>query len=789
VDDENKTIAHTATFGGSGANRTLNITITDTAKTGVLWSVVQVNDGDLQANAYIRINIVPASAQPPIFVPWRHLNSTYGTVGEVAFNGGWSKELSFRVHDPDTAAENLTVTATTNNQASIPDANVIVGGCGEYRTLKVKPTGTAYTTVTITVSDGSNTATSQWKPTPVAVSDFAPVMNITPDQACYVGEAHAVMIRPADFFTASQAVSGFNTLTVTAASNNQTLLPNDNISVNPAGYERRIVCQPADGQTGSADITVSVTDEAGLTAADTFTLTVSAAVTPILITEPEPVSVASGGGAVLSVQATGGNPKTYQWYRGSSGDTSSPIVGATSATLALTNLTTSESYWVRVSNPAGSVDSTAANVTIVQAPAITAHPQSVQIYSGQTVTLAVTATGNELACQWYEGNSGDTSAAVVGATSASFTSPALSSTKKYWVRVSNIAGVADSYAATATIKVRSWIAYHDTITIADGNAANVTAASVATTPGASTSLKNFSTGDATGVTLTALLNGTKTAKTNGNVTPAAGTDAYNAFNGIISFQNGTVHNSEQLGSSANTVTFTFSGLDPSARYSVAFYAARNAFTTPNKYTLGGADSFQEGHSLGVGNAGDSDPATADVASGLGSTTNGYLVKWVDIASGADGSFSVQVNTYTGTSAAIIPEAIMFEEFPTQTPLEAWAETYSLSGLDAAAAADPDADGVPNLMEFALGSSPANPAENALPVPGMPDAGTLSLTFHRATDDVRYIVESSTTLAADSWSVEFTIEKDTDPESVGHDVTVEVPLLGATRKFLRLRVVE
>ncbi len=661
--NEALTIAHTGTFAGAGANRTLNLTITDTAKTGVIWAVIQVNDGDLQANSYVRINVVPTSAQPPIFVPWRHLNSAYGTLGEVAFNGGWSKEMSFRVQDPDTAAENLTVTATTNNQASIPDSNVIVGGYGEYRTLRVKATGTTYTTVTITVSDGTNSATSQWKPTPVAATNTPPVLNILPDAATYVGEGAAVMVRPYDFFTTSQPVTGFTALNVTATSDNQTLLPDANITVVPAGYERTILCQPAAGQTGSANVTVTVTDEGGLTAADTFTLSVGGAVTPVIVGEPAPVTVASGEGTVLTVDATGGNPKTYQWYLGASGDTSSPVAGATAASLALSNLTVSGNYWVRVTNPAGSVDSTAAAITVITAPAITEHPASVQIYSGATATFSVAATGGQLACQWYEGERGVTNSPVSGATALSFTTPPLTGTKKYWARVSNLAGTADSYSATASIKARSWVAYHDTNTTVGGNAANVTTAAVATTPGANTGLLNYQTGASTGVTLNALLTGTKSAKTNGATAPNSGTDASNAFNGIISF---TGNHSEQLGSSSHNVLFTFSGLDPEARYSVAFYAARNAFTTPNRYTISGADAFLGGHSNGVGDAGDSDPATADVATGAGSTTNGYLVKWVDIAPGSDGTFAVDVRTHTGTSAAMIPQAILLEAF-TNTP--------------------------------------------------------------------------------------------------------------------------
>jgi hypothetical protein len=72
---------------------------------------------------------------------------------------------------------------------------------------------------------------------------------------------------------------------------------------------------------------------------------------------------------------------------------------------------------------------------------------------------------------------------------------------------------------------------------------------------------------------------------------------------------------------------------------------------------------------------------------------------------------------------------------------------------------------------------------------MPAADTLGLTFRRATAGLRYIVESSTTLAAGSWTAELVIEKNTDPATVGQDVLAEIPMGGATKKFVRLRVVE
>src|SRR5205814_179259 len=97
-------------------------------------------------------------------------------------------------------------------------------------------------------------------------------------------------------------------------------------------------------------------------------------------------------------------------------------------------------------------DSATATVTIATAPAITTQPASQTITSGQTATLSVVATGTApLTYQWYIGPSGTTTAPISGATGSSYTTPALTTTTSYWVRVSNAAGPADSATATVTI--------------------------------------------------------------------------------------------------------------------------------------------------------------------------------------------------------------------------------------------------------------------------------------------------------------------------------------------------
>jgi subtilisin family serine protease len=94
---------------------------------------------------------------------------------------------------------------------------------------------------------------------------------------------------------------------------------------------------------------------------------------------------------------------------------------------------------------------TTAKLTACSRPFITSQPQSQPIQNGQTAMLSVMAYGTTpFIYQWYQGQSRDTSTPV-GTNSDSFTTPALTQTTSYWVRVSNFCGSSDSTGATITI--------------------------------------------------------------------------------------------------------------------------------------------------------------------------------------------------------------------------------------------------------------------------------------------------------------------------------------------------
>lgn len=83
---------------------------------------------------------------------------------------------------------------------------------------------------------------------------------------------------------------------------------------------------------------------------------------PATITQqPANVTVAEGGTATFSVTATGAGPITYQWAFNNVN-----IPGATASTLTLNNVTTNQAgtYFVRVTNPGGTVNSSNATLSV-----------------------------------------------------------------------------------------------------------------------------------------------------------------------------------------------------------------------------------------------------------------------------------------------------------------------------------------------------------------------------------------------------------------------------------------
>lgn len=119
------------------------------------------------------------------------------------------------------------------------------------------------------------------------------------------------------------------------------------------------------------------------------------ALPPQFLSSPLDTTITSGQTATLAVSATCGSPFSLQWYRGRSGDTSSPIGGATGFSFTTPALTANTTYWVRMVSTTSTNNSSEATVfigtsPIQQAGALTAcdrtfvRPASPGVSSGQT---------------------------------------------------------------------------------------------------------------------------------------------------------------------------------------------------------------------------------------------------------------------------------------------------------------------------------------------------------------------------------------------------------------------
>jgi len=117
------------------------------------------------------------------------------------------------------------------------------------------------------------------------VANTAPTISDIGDQVATVDTPTAAIP-----FTVNDADTPIGNLTLSRNSSNPTLMPTNNIVFGGSGNNRTVTLTPAPGQTGSATITVTVSDGA-LSASDTFVLTVTTVNTPPVLTLPPDATI------------------------------------------------------------------------------------------------------------------------------------------------------------------------------------------------------------------------------------------------------------------------------------------------------------------------------------------------------------------------------------------------------------------------------------------------------------------------------------------------------------------
>jgi len=179
--------------------------------------------------------------------------------------------VSFSIGDSGAAPESLSVNATSNNPALVPDSNILLSGSGANRSITLTPAenqnGNA--TITIVVGNGQATANRSFALSVRPIND-PPALNFIPDQSTEEGTPSAaipVLIGDIDNSADSLAVVG--------SSSNQALVPDENLVFAGTGSNRTLTISPAATGSGATIITVTVNDGSAI-AIRTFVFTVGA---------------------------------------------------------------------------------------------------------------------------------------------------------------------------------------------------------------------------------------------------------------------------------------------------------------------------------------------------------------------------------------------------------------------------------------------------------------------------------------------------------------------------------
>jgi hypothetical protein len=92
-------------------------------------------------------------------------------------------------------------------------------------------------------------------------------------------------------------------------------------------------------------------------------------------------------------------------------------------------------------------------IRVGEAPIVEAQSSIVRVPRDHSATLNVVTAAEDAYFEWFEGARGDTTHRV-GVNTATFTTPPVTGTKYYWVRLTTGCGIVDSESMTVTLSGR-----------------------------------------------------------------------------------------------------------------------------------------------------------------------------------------------------------------------------------------------------------------------------------------------------------------------------------------------
>ncbi len=421
-------------FDGTGSERT--VTLTPAAgQVGMTTISVTVADTDGGSTTGEFLLVVERVNGAP----------TISSIADTSTVENFQATLNFTINDDDTPADSLLLSGESSNPALVPNANLSFGGSGSDRTITLVSTAhqSGSATITLSVLDDRGLMASTSFELTVTPTNDPPSLTHLPDVTMRANTSLSLPIAVADLETPAADLS------LSGESSAPALIADANLVFGGSGANRNLTLTPIANQTGSADITVTVTDGNGGSATDKFKLTVIASGTPPRITlNPQSQTNWAGGQVLFNVLATGTPPVRYQWrFNGIA------LPGQTNATLVLTHLQGGQSgqYDAVASDEFGSATSESATLTVHVPPYIVSQPVSQNRAIGSNAEFDVIAGGDEpLTYQWWFNGT-----ALSGATGASLTVANAQAVNEgsYFVVITNRYGTVTSHTATLTLGV------------------------------------------------------------------------------------------------------------------------------------------------------------------------------------------------------------------------------------------------------------------------------------------------------------------------------------------------
>ena len=171
---------------------------------------------------------------------------------------------------------------------------------------------------------------------------------------------------------------------------------------------------------------------------------------PSVVVTPGASSMCAGASQTASATSISG--ATYSWTI----DNGTITAGANAANVTFTAGSSASATTLHVSVTSGACTTTASvSVSVTTSVMITQQPTATpaSLAPNQTANVSAAASGTNLTYQWYRGAPSDTANPVAGAAGASFTTPPLTVTTSYWVRIGSTCGSIDSNGVTVVVVI------------------------------------------------------------------------------------------------------------------------------------------------------------------------------------------------------------------------------------------------------------------------------------------------------------------------------------------------